>query len=81
VGEVLANRRHQGSRRLASHYNTAKDKKLPDLVRRRKEEALLFERGIYNRRRSGKRSHASPTRRAGRGSQGSSGALVTGCRA
>ncbi len=32
---------------LASNYNTAKGKKLPGLVRRRKEEALLFERGIY----------------------------------
>ena len=32
---------------LASHYNTSKGKKLPGLVRRRKEEALLFEKGIY----------------------------------
>jgi GH24 family phage-related lysozyme (muramidase) len=32
---------------LASNYNTAKGKKLPGLVRRRKEEALLFEKGIY----------------------------------
>lgn len=32
---------------LASNYNTAKGKKLPGLVRRRKEEALLFENGIY----------------------------------
>ncbi len=32
---------------LASNYNTAKGKKLPGLVRRRKEEALLFEAGIY----------------------------------
>lgn len=32
---------------LASNYNTAKGKKLPGLARRRKEEALLFEKGIY----------------------------------
>ncbi|MGV1870878.1 glycoside hydrolase family protein [Agrobacterium rosae] len=32
---------------LASNYNTAKGKKLPGLVRRRKEEALLFEKGTY----------------------------------
>ncbi len=32
---------------LAANYNTAKGKKLPGLVRRRKEEALLFEKGIY----------------------------------
>ena len=32
---------------LGSHYNTAAGKKLPGLVRRRKEEALLFEKGIY----------------------------------
>jgi len=32
---------------LASNYNTAKGKKLPGLVRRRKEEALLFEKGFY----------------------------------
>ncbi|UHS56823.1 glycoside hydrolase family protein [Agrobacterium vaccinii] len=32
---------------LASNYNTAKGKKLPGLVRRRREEALLFEKGIY----------------------------------
>jgi len=32
---------------LASNYNTAKGKKLPGLVRRRKEEALLFDKGIY----------------------------------
>jgi GH24 family phage-related lysozyme (muramidase) len=32
---------------LASNYNTAKGKRLPGLVRRRKEEALLFEKGIY----------------------------------
>ncbi|WP_418137228.1 glycoside hydrolase family protein [Agrobacterium sp. El2ro-1b] len=32
---------------LARNYNTAKGKKLPGLVRRRKEEALLFEKGIY----------------------------------
>ncbi len=32
---------------LASNYNTAKGNKLPGLVRRRKEEALLFEKGIY----------------------------------
>ncbi|MBB3947042.1 GH24 family phage-related lysozyme (muramidase) [Rhizobium skierniewicense] len=32
---------------LGSHYNTAKGKKLAGLVRRRKEEALLFELGIY----------------------------------
>ncbi len=32
---------------LASNYNTAKGKKLPGFVRRRKEEALLFEKGIY----------------------------------
>ncbi|NTA58413.1 glycoside hydrolase family protein [Agrobacterium tumefaciens] len=32
---------------LASNYNTAKGKKLPGIVRRRKEEALLFEKGIY----------------------------------
>ncbi|UHS61062.1 peptidoglycan-binding protein [Agrobacterium vaccinii] len=32
---------------LASNYNTAKGKKLPGLVRRRREEALLFEKGTY----------------------------------
>ncbi|TCT42795.1 glycoside hydrolase family protein [Martelella mediterranea] len=32
---------------LAVHYNTSKGRKLPGLVRRRKEEALLFEKGIY----------------------------------
>ncbi len=32
---------------LASHYSTAGGKKLPGLVRRRKEEAMLFERGVY----------------------------------
>ncbi|MET3602021.1 glycoside hydrolase family protein [Martelella mangrovi] len=32
---------------LGSHYNTSKGKRLPGLVRRRKEEALLFEQGIY----------------------------------
>jgi lysozyme len=32
---------------LASHYNTAGGVKLPGLVRRRKEEALLFSTGIY----------------------------------
>ncbi|HCV70394.1 MAG TPA: peptidoglycan-binding protein [Agrobacterium sp.] len=32
---------------LASNYSTAKGKKLLGLVRRRKEEALLFEKGIY----------------------------------
>ena len=31
----------------ANNYNTAKGKKLPGLVRRRKEEAKLFEFGIY----------------------------------
>lgn len=32
---------------LASHYNTSKGRKLPGLVHRRKEEGLLFEKGIY----------------------------------
>ncbi|WP_176085940.1 peptidoglycan-binding protein [Martelella sp. HB161492] len=32
---------------LGSHYNTAGGKQLPGLVRRRREEALLFEKGIY----------------------------------
>lgn len=32
---------------LSSHYNTAKGKKLPGLVRRRKEEAALLLRGVY----------------------------------
>ena len=32
---------------FASHYNTAGGKKIAGLVRRRKEEALLFEKGIY----------------------------------
>tara|TARA_R110002020_G_scaffold53905_8_gene150502 strand:+ start:29962 stop:30885 length:924 start_codon:yes stop_codon:yes gene_type:complete len=32
---------------LGSHYNTAGGKKLAGLVRRRKEEALLFEHGTY----------------------------------
>ena len=32
---------------LSSHYNTAKGKKLPGLVRRRKEEAVLLRDGIY----------------------------------
>lgn len=32
---------------LASHYNAAGGKKLSGLVRRRKEEALLLEQGIY----------------------------------
>ncbi|MGV1821342.1 glycoside hydrolase family protein [Agrobacterium sp. CG160-95] len=38
---------HKAAAHLASNYNTAKGKKLPGLVRRRKEEALLFEKGIY----------------------------------
>lgn len=32
---------------LSRNYNTADGKRLPGLVRRRKEEALLFEKGIY----------------------------------
>ena len=32
---------------LGTHYNTAGGVKLPGLVRRRREEALLFEQGIY----------------------------------
>lgn len=32
---------------LGTHYNTAGGKKLPGLVRRRKEEAVLFKLGIY----------------------------------
>ncbi|KIQ05012.1 peptidoglycan-binding protein [Agrobacterium tumefaciens] len=37
----------QAADHLSRNYNTAKGKKLPGLVRRRKEEALLFEAGIY----------------------------------
>lgn len=32
---------------LGTHYNTAAGKKLPGLVRRRKEEAILFKLGVY----------------------------------
>lgn len=32
---------------LGTHYNTAGGVKLPGLVRRRREEALLFEQGVY----------------------------------
>jgi len=42
-----AGKQKQAADYLASHYNTAGGKKLPGLVRRRKEEALLFEKGIY----------------------------------
>ena len=38
---------------LGSHYNTAKGKKLPGLVRRRMEEANLFRLGIYGGTRKG----------------------------
>jgi len=37
----------QASDYLGTHYNTAGGKKLPGLVRRRKEEAVLFKLGIY----------------------------------
>ncbi|MAU22531.1 MAG: peptidoglycan-binding protein [Martelella sp.] len=37
----------QAADHLGSHYNTSKGKRLPGLVRRRKEEALMFEKGIY----------------------------------
>ncbi|WLD95989.1 peptidoglycan-binding protein [Agrobacterium leguminum] len=42
-----AGKQKQAADYLATHYNTAGGKKLPGLVRRRKEEALLFEKGIY----------------------------------
>ncbi len=45
---------------LASNYNTAKGKKLPGLVRRRKEEALLFEKGIYTGVGATKEATAEP---------------------
>ncbi len=32
---------------LGSHYNNSKGQRLPGLVRRRKEEALMFEKGVY----------------------------------
>jgi lysozyme len=37
----------EAARILANNYNTAGGRKLPGLVRRRKEEAKLFEHGIY----------------------------------
>ncbi len=45
---------------LATNYNTAKGKKLPGLVRRRKEEALLFEKGIYTGGSATKEATAEP---------------------
>ena len=42
-----AGRKREAAQYLSSHYNTAGGKKLPGLVRRRKEEALLLEKGIY----------------------------------
>ncbi|TCT29744.1 glycoside hydrolase family protein [Martelella mediterranea] len=42
-----AGRLKQAADYLASHYNTSKGRKLPGLVRRRQEESLLFEKGIY----------------------------------
>lgn len=42
-----AGRKREAAEYLGSHYNTAGGRKLAGLVRRRKEEALLFEKGIY----------------------------------
>lgn len=42
-----AGKKRQAAACLATHYNTAGGKKLPGLVRRRQEEALLLEKGIY----------------------------------
>jgi lysozyme len=45
---------------LASHYNTAGGKKLAGLVRRRKEEALLFEKGVYTGTTAAKEATPEP---------------------
>lgn len=42
-----AGRKRDAANYLANHYNTAGGKKLPGLVRRRREEALLLEKGVY----------------------------------
>lgn len=42
-----AGRKREAAAYLATHYNTAGGKRLAGLVRRRKEEALLLEKGIY----------------------------------
>lgn len=46
---------------LATHYNTAKRKKLPGLVRRRREEAALFLTGNYGGVGEGEPRKATPT--------------------
>ncbi|WP_370194161.1 MULTISPECIES: glycoside hydrolase family protein [Aurantimonas] len=43
----LAGRYADAAAYLSTHYNTAKGQKLPGLVRRRKEEAVLLRDGIY----------------------------------
>lgn len=48
---------------LGSHYNTAKGKKLPGLVRRRKEEADLFLNGRYTTGGGVKESTPKPPRK------------------
>lgn len=40
-------KKKEASDYLGSHYNTAKGKKLPGLVRRRKEEAAMLYKGVY----------------------------------
>lgn len=45
---------------LGSHYNTAKGKKLPGLVRRRLDEGILFKTGIYNGVNEGAARSATP---------------------
>lgn len=42
-----AGKKKEAAAYLGSHYNTADGRKLPGLVRRRKEEAKLLEHGIY----------------------------------
>ncbi|RVQ20381.1 glycoside hydrolase family protein [Sinorhizobium meliloti] len=48
---------------LGSHYNTADGKKLPGLVRRRKEEADLFLNGRYAKGHAAKESTPKPPRK------------------
>jgi len=48
---------------LGSHYNTADGKKLPGLVRRRKEEADLFLNGQYTKGHAAKESTPRPPRK------------------
>jgi lysozyme len=42
-----AGKKREAAAYLATHYNTAAGKPFPGLVRRRKEEAILLEKGIY----------------------------------